>query len=743
MAAAAKSRAHHLHSATIPALPSREMSDDDSCVCTDARYVRKNMHVPSLARALLASSLLVGCSSGGDAAAQANGEAGGQPESGSDVDVADDTDAPASDAAADSTATDGAAEGGGVATDTETVRRRLKALDGVMRKLSSIGVTTTSPADRLAKLASEALTVTDVASCTIDKDGLDARLTLWNGENISISLGMNPGAGPFTTPPPPPPLPLEYGLAPTKKALILQMKGLSEPGFAAIAAIESYLTKAGFDKPTVGAPDLSFLRSSVHGYAVVYINTHGEDGQLFTEQPVTDGKGVPMEWPIDINAVKPYDFGADLMAASERDATIAAERAVGQLDIMVSPYYNEGEDALKYAARYSITPSFIAKNWTLEKHALVHLDACHTAESTKLFDAVKTAGADAFIGWVHPAPYPECYRASQRFFDDVLGTNMYSTLMEPQRPFDVDAVMDYLTASDVATVRTTDDKKMIHSATMTKFSAAPVILVPSIEHIEVAPIASSFAVYGEFGSTPGKITVGGVETTCGTWTSTKLDHCALPKIGAPGAYGPVVVDHDGRKSNPVPITHWSGTLSYQETASGLDEKIDVAFQLRADVHRFRTKPRETPHDAKSAMTLFTEGDGATQCKWSYTLGSSCSGSGTVSFMPGSTPFCAVEVKFDDSLPEAKRFALQPIMAGVTMSCGAGMTTVPDFYSDPYLPDESTLTGSTTGNWFWVGLDPVTYAFEARDDSKNLGTATFDIKWPAIPADSIPQTTDPR
>lgn len=204
----------------------------------------------------------------------------------------------------------------------------------------------------------------------------------------------------------------------------------------------------------------------------------------------------------------------------------------------------------------------------------------------------------------------------------------------------------------------------------------------------------------------------------------------------------MVVDYDGRKSNAVPITHWTGTLNYSEIATPVVHTIALTFHLRADVHRYRTKPRETPLE-RTLATLFTDRDSATQCVWTYTNGG-CSGGGTVPFVPGSSPQCSLQVKIDTSLPEAQRIKLQPLLSGTKVPCGGSTLVAPDFYGDPYLADEGPISGSTTGNWFWAGLDTTdTYTLETRDRANALGPAAFDIQWSDMTPDAPPSKTDRR
>jgi hypothetical protein len=703
---------------------------------------------------LVTLAALEGCSGSSSATGQdagAGGDAGGDGLVTPDAPIGDGNTTLDADAEVgpDATGNDGASDAGGdvgdavvVGSDPDTVRRRLTAVDALVRKLSSAGATTKDPKERLLALSKSALTIPDVTAFSLDPAGLDGTATLWDGETVSFSEGLDPDGTPPATPAPPtPPKPrsLSYSISPTKKALLLQMSGLGPDADAALANLDKYLSKAGYET-TVGVPDLPTLRDAVSGFSVVYVNAHGEDGELWTEQAVTDAVGNAIEYPDDVDEPgTSYNYGLDCSGSSERDTTIAGERAAGLLKIDVGKYYNAAEDRLKYAVRYWITPAWVRAHWHLEPHAVVHFDACHTAESTKFSDAIKDVGGDAFLGWIAAAPYPGCYSISQRFWDDVLGTNLDSALTTlPQRPFDVDSVMDYMAAKQLDRVTSKGTLR-----TLTKISSGDsVILVPSIEHIEMGPLDAWFTVYGQFATTPGVISIGGVDTNCGDWTATKLDHCALPKIGAPGAYGPVVVDYQGRLSNPVPITHWKGTIQYTERGpSPLSEDIALQFVLRADVHRYRTKPGETPLERK-LPAFFSDGNGATSCVWSYS-GAGCPGNGAFDFVPTASPLCSLRVIVDTSLPEAQRFKFQPTMSGVNYPCAGGMTLAPDFFSDPMIADESPFKGSVTGSWLWVGMNQDTYELETRDLAHSLGPVAYDFTWATIKPDAPPLTTDGR
>lgn len=479
------------------------------------RFARSS--ASALVLALLLSHV-VGCSS--KATSQADSPDGSPEPDATTTDSTSSSDSGADASHGDGSSTDGSvADGGGTdggpdggdapgetsdagdasdldaAVDVPAMRRHFVALDALMKALSDLGTTTPDAVDRMAAFAATARTITDVSDVVVHPDGYDAAVKLWDGEVVSFSAGMRPDDSALDPPPPPGLRTLDYSIPKTKKAILLQMTGLGGEGPGALADLQNYLTTAGYST-TTGVPDLPTLRG-LSGYAAVYINTHGQDGSIFTEQPITDSAGKAIEYDeVPEGARDPNDYAGDFTRSTERDTTIRSERLRGLLTWGVALYYNATEGKLKWASRYYVTPSWITTYWRLEPHAVVHFDACHTAESSKLADAVTdpAVGGDVFLGWVHPAPYPNCYRPSRRFWDDVLGTNIYSTIAEPQRPFDVDAVMDYMSSKSLD--RATGASGPATLTKMKKSGSDSVIMVPSIEHIEMGPLDAWFTVFG-------------------------------------------------------------------------------------------------------------------------------------------------------------------------------------------------------------------------------------------------------
>jgi hypothetical protein len=129
--------------------------------------------------------------------------------------------------------------------------------------------------------------------------------------------------------------------------------------------------------------------------------------------------------------------------------------------------------------------------------------------------------------------------------------------------------------------------------------AHPPILAPSIRYVAVDELDDLLVLTGEFGTRPGKVTVGGVELVVAAldWTPTEIKAQRLPYSG-PGSSGDVIVEVNGVRSNARQLTKWTIPLAYQwldvSFHPGLKIEGEGQVIFRADVGGFRVEPAETP-----------------------------------------------------------------------------------------------------------------------------------------------------
>jgi hypothetical protein len=117
------------------------------------------------------------------------------------------------------------------------------------------------------------------------------------------------------------------------------------------------------------------------------------------------------------------------------------------------------------------------------------------------------------------------------------------------------------------------------------------ILTPSIKNMLVREgdgkriPQGTLKIEGTFGPKQGAVSVGGTAVTVTKWSDSEIT-C---DISDPALAGDVVVEVEGRKSNPVPLTEWHGTFTFTRKDGGRTTKFTFNLHMRADIHSYREK----------------------------------------------------------------------------------------------------------------------------------------------------------
>jgi hypothetical protein len=130
---------------------------------------------------------------------------------------------------------------------------------------------------------------------------------------------------------------------------------------------------------------------------------------------------------------------------------------------------------------------------------------------------------------------------------------------------------------------------------MKKFFFIAILLLATVGRSQSLRIDSMFVdemkgqlqVYGEFGSSQGKVTVDSVDMQIKTWTDSLIT-TTIPDSGK-GSAGPVQVSVNNLISKKTMITTWSGRWSYihnWEASLSEDYGYTFIFSFRADIHSF-------------------------------------------------------------------------------------------------------------------------------------------------------------
>ncbi len=255
---------------------------------------------------------------------------------------------------------------------------------------------------------------------------------------------------------------------------------------------------------------------------------------------------------------------------------------------------------IQTGANYGILPGFVRRNLKLAPHALAILYVCFQGESKAALmqAAFHLAGADGVIGWNGKA---STYGVDNLYtlFDQLLGSEkpdtMISKLDPPQRPFDIGPVWSNLAKHKV----TTDGG---NGSVIRYFpkpgSETPVsfgILRPSIQdgQLQGVPGQDKLMLRGVFGVKQGKVKVNGEEITVKRWNANEIE-AAVPDTGK-GAYGPVIVEVDGIKSNERILACWENPISATIKGNGTQvAKVSIQLKMRSMLQNGRSKPATAP-----------------------------------------------------------------------------------------------------------------------------------------------------
>jgi hypothetical protein len=264
----------------------------------------------------------------------------------------------------------------------------------------------------------------------------------------------------------------------------------------------------------------------------------------------------------------------------------------GNLVYFSAPHYRLGLWSIS-ETHYAITQKFVRRYMNFSGRSIVFVNACGSFD-VDFVDACFAKGADVYVGWSMPTSNHDALRAARHFFDRLLGTNKENPENPPQRPFDVDLVMNDIILKGYNRSSTPEwgpsELKFTPTIPYTN------LLVPSILQAYKDPIPGSddFYIDGLFGDNPGAgaatIKVGGTALGLRQWVnSTKL------KLDPPTHGGNVEVSVRGRKSNITQYTEWHAVFDYTLLGRGsLKKHIVFNVNFLADVHKFRINIANPP-----------------------------------------------------------------------------------------------------------------------------------------------------
>ena len=368
------------------------------------------------------------------------------------------------------------------------------------------------------------------------------------------------------------------------KALALEGMGCNPPRTTGFVA--NWLNERGYQAEKAPASVANFRRL-VNGVSVLYVNTHGAPGGLWTTDEYRRNEG-------------------------EVDPTIRADLAEHLLAYMVADDKDNGMGNCYEALHYGITTAFIRKYWRLAQDSLAFVNACSSAAvyaelptgdggtgadagTDGLPNAVGDAGGGFFIGWSDRVLTYLTRDAAGYVFDLFLSENFYDKLPQPQRPWSWEAVKD-----GVARHAVLGETPLEFIPLGGNFGG----LRPSIAYFEINEWEGKegrIYITGSFGEDLGadsRLMIGDVEidkSDIVQWDDQEIQ-ADLPS----SASGDVVVISRGKESNPVPLTSWELEMNYEWRPEGtMLEAMDCHVHFRGDAHGFRTRADEEPPTGKT------------------------------------------------------------------------------------------------------------------------------------------------
>jgi len=366
------------------------------------------------------------------------------------------------------------------------------------------------------------------------------------------------------------------GLPSGKKALLMRAMGAA---FQDIRGdLSTMLTNAGYT-PSQQQGTIENL-AAVRRPDIFYFDTHG----VYAKDWGGPGKDLAVAWtatPSPNAAYEPLCSGADpeLVRMTALDSYSATGAAVN-------------------VGHYGITPAFLRnRGVTFATNSLVYMDCCFL-DLGPFKTACTAAGASLYAGWTDEVKGGDASRAALFGFDRMLGADSGKPNKETpkQRPFDYQSVL-----TDIR------NRGWDHSgAAVLNYSTGAGdcgMLAPSIQFITLyeAPFygtaKTKMEIAGLFGNDPGeskrKVTIADTLVEVSEWAPDMVT-CDIPNFGE-GSVGDVVVTVNDHKSNKVPLTEWTIPFTYTRRYWGsLQDTFHVNVHIRADIHSWRDKPRETP-----------------------------------------------------------------------------------------------------------------------------------------------------
>ncbi len=450
-----------------------------------------------------------------------------------------------------------------------------------------------------------------------------------------------------------------------EKAPVLLLNAMGSAFINSPANIKPIFEGKGY-QVSIGDASVDGLKKiNTEDNAIFFMDTHGGDGNTRDTMAIIGG---------EVIFKKRYGFWTTDTTSLANEKKFAEDLDKERLVYFIATKDEPTKGQMTEENHYAFTNKFVKEYMHFGKNSMIYLEACgsYTNDMIIAFHDRSKDKESVYLGWTNNCGDQTGYRAAKFLFDRLLGANMPVNNPElshpkeepPQRPFDIDAVMNDMAGKGFDKFRYKEANAVIVSQLLHKSKIGTkanedddprFILAPSIEYLEINEFESELTIHGIFGKDPGEnnreVTVNDVPVqSIKPWEKDKIV-CKIPYEGN-GSAGSVVVSVRNHKSNPVPLTEWYIDFSVKQ-GKALTVATEYTLHLRADVHRRRIKPGE--RNPKPA------GQGTID-KWPYLINSFAKDSKATLTTAGSCAVTCDCISYSYASVDQKKYEINTLLA---------------------------------------------------------------------------------
>ncbi len=346
----------------------------------------------------------------------------------------------------------------------------------------------------------------------------------------------------------------------------------------AVNDIRSWATNAGYSLTSV-VPTVDGLKQ-VSGDGLFYLSGHGDTVDTYGN-------------------VIPYSVWTATAVSPANDLAYKTDLDSGRLHYMTGKNIKGGILSKDISeTHYAFTHKFVRGYMNFGPRAVIFINACLSANDPAFMDAFFSKGAGLYLGWSNYAEPHRAIRAAHYYFDRALGgfnqardaTGARPVLSPPHKGYQLYDVSGYMynAGFDVANTQRFGACRLLSEPAF-----ADVTLLRPIIY-SVNPTATDMVIVGWFGDDPGTgaatVKVGNTVVPIQSWAGATTIYTVPVQNG-----GDVVVSVRGRKSQPVPLTHFAGTFDYTLRSRGsLIKRVSLNIEFLADVRTNRIQVDDSP-----------------------------------------------------------------------------------------------------------------------------------------------------